>query len=429
MKNWSTKSVEEFVEFNRRSRSAVFRRFAAALAIVFAVIAATVPGAIQAGSTSLSPTSPVSVSLLPSGEGWILSVHRCAATTCVGVEQTSNDGQTWSSVSLPSQLQKLMGTTLSKYYPFAQLSIYFANAKNGWIYGAAPNTKASGTTDAVLWSTHDGGNTWFPVHATSLGMKFNILSMSTSRGQVYAIGWLTDQTFGLWRSPVATDSWRRVSTPTLYSAAGGTSMEGALVFKGAGGWLMVGNDRGVTGSARLTTSGRWVKWTGPCGRVGGSFAPPVAYSSTDLIDVCTIGGYGGGVTTGTPRKLKIGTNWILSSHDGGRTFVPTIQIGVDNTSQWLESAPGLPASPEPGVLFVAKSIEKGQTAVQHLFSTRNGGKTWTSVYTPSSGLTGAIQLVTFASPILGAAIVQITSSTSILIISKDGGTTWRRTST
>ena len=429
MKRWSTKSAQEIVGFELGGGLAVLRRFVVKLAVVFAVVIATLAGAVDVGVATPAPTSTVSVSLLPSGEGWILSGYRCKASTCAHVEHTSNAGQTWSSVPLPGQLQKLMGTTLSQYYPFAHLSIYFANAENGWIYGAAPHKTANDTTDAELWSTHDGGQSWSPVHTTSLGMKFDILSTSTSRGEVYAIGWLTDQTFGLWRSPIATDSWQRVRTPTLYSAAGGTSMEGAMVFKGAAGWLMIGNDRGVTGAARLTSRGLWVKWTSPCGSVGGSFAAPVAYSSTDLVDVCTIGGYGGDVTPGTPRNLKIGTDWILSSHDGGRTFVPTIQIGVDNTSHWLDPAPGLPASPSPRVLFVAKSIKKGQTAIQHLFSTSNGGKTWTSVYTPNSDFMEAIQFVTFASRNLGAAIIQITSSTSILIISTDAGKTWRRTST
>lgn len=350
------------------------------------------------------------------------------------VERTLNAGESWTSIALPAQLETLANETVSDYYPFVQLSIYFANAKDGWIYGTAqPGTSSTGvyvTPDAELWSTRNGGGTWSPIRVKSLGMKFNVLSVSAIEGQVYAIGWRTDQTFGLWRSSVATDSWKRVNTPTLFSAAGGSSMEGALVFKGTGGWLMVGNDRGVTGSARLTRSGQWVKWTGPCSNVGSGFAVPVATSATSLVDVCTIGGYGGSVARGTPRSLKIGSNWIFTSHDGGMAFVPTIRIGADDTSQWLDQLPGLPASPSPGVIFVATSIEKGQTSVEHLYSTRNGGHTWTSVYsTPSSVMNGTIQLVTVASSSLSSAIVQITATTSILIVSTDGGRTWHRTNT
>ncbi|MDH2904586.1 MAG: hypothetical protein PXZ08_11670, partial [Actinomycetota bacterium] len=89
---------------------------------------------------------------------------------------------------------------------------------------------------------------------------------------------------------------------------------------------------------------------------------------------------------------------------------------------------GLPASPSPGTILVAKPLNQGQASPEHLFATSNGGRTWTSVYKPISQ-TAAIQLVTFASPRLGAAIVQVTSSTSYLIISTDGGRAWRRTGT
>lgn len=388
----------------------------------------------EVGATTIGAVSPVSVSFLPSGEGWILSSYPCKAGTCVKVEKTLTKGRSWASIPLPSRLQKLVNETVSNYFPFVQLNIYFTNAKDGWIYGSAqPGTSSTGTyvtPEAELWSTHDGGETWHPLRAGSLGMKFNILSVSASRGQVYAIAWLSDQTFGLWRSSIMTGSWTRVPTPILYSAAGGTSMEGALIFKGANGWLMVGNDRGVTGSARLASTGRWVKWTAPCESVGGSFAVPVATTASTLVDVCTIGGYGGYIPPAAPHYLKIGSNWIFTSRDGGLTFKPASRVVVGNSSEWLSQLPGLPASPAPGVVLVAKSVSTGQKLSDHLYRTNNGGRTWTSVYsTPLSSLAGTIQLVAFASSSLGSAIVQTTPTTSILIVSTDGGRTWRKSPT
>ncbi len=380
-----------------------------------------------AGATTPTPSSPISVTFLPSGEGWLLAGSHCGTKTCVRVEHTSNTGQSWTTEAVPNPLQRLMQTTASDSYQGAQLTIYFANTQDGWVYGSVPSGRPNGTYSAELLTTHDAGHTWSPVSVKSLGMKGGILSVGASHGQVYAIGWKTEQTLGLWRSPIATSSWQRVSTPPLPSAAGGTGMEGALVFKGNSGWLMVGNDRGVTGAARLTNSGHWVKWAGPCARVGGDFAVPVAYSSTALLDACTIGGFGGDVAPGTPKRLKMSTNWIFTSRDGGLTFAPTRQVGVGIPTMWLIQVSGLPASPAPGVILVAKPINKGQASPEHLFATSNGGRTWTSVYTPSPQ-TSAIELVTFASPRLGAAIVQVTSSRSYLIISTDGGRTWRRVS-
>ena len=431
LQNWRQEVIGGATSYapdrGRGGGSRTLRRIAVAVVASFTILTPLV-GAPLAGSTTPAPTSPISVSFLPSGEGWMLGAYHCRTDTCVRVEHTSNNGRTWTVETVPAPIQKLMRTTSSDYYPVAQLTIFFANANDGWIYGSVPSGNTNGTTKPVLWSTNDAGRRWSPVSVTSLAMKYGILSVGASHGQVYAIGWNTDQSFGLWRSPISTNSWRRVRTPTLFAAAGGTGMDGALVFKGNSGWLMVGNDRGVTGAARLTSSGHWVKWAGPCANVGGNFAVPVAYSSTSLVDACTIGGFGGNVAPGTPKGLTMRTSWIFISHDGGLTFAPTRQIGVGIPTTWITQVSGLPASPSPGTILVAKPINEGQASPEHLFATSNGGKTWASVYTPSPQ-TAAIQFITFASPRLGAAIVQITSSTTYLIISTDGGRAWRRTDT
>ena len=418
----------------RVSSSNVFVRLAVVATMLFGALVLVIATSREVGAATIPASSPVSVSFLPSGEGWILSRYLCKVGTCVKVEKTLNEGRSWASIPLPALLQRLVDRTVSDYFPFVQLSIYFTNANDGWIYGSAqPGTSSTGnyvTPVTELWSTHDGGRSWTSLRAGSLGMKFNILSVSASRGQVYAIGWLTDQTFGLWRSSIKTDSWQRVSTPALDAAAGGTSMEGALIFKGANGWLMVGNDRGVTGSARLSNTSRWVKWTAPCESVGGDFNAPAATSATTLVDVCTIGGYGGYVPPGALHNLKLGSTWIFTSHDGGLTFKPTSRIVVDNSSQILNQLPGLPASPAPGVVLVAESASIGQTLSEHLDLTSNGGKTWTSVYATSpSSLAGTIQFVTFASSNLGSAVVQTTPTTSVLVVSTDGGRTWHKSAT
>ncbi len=406
-----------------RAPAAIVRIAVAVAVATNATMAWRAPSASAAAPVS----SPLSVSLLASGEGWLLSAYRCATQTCTRLERTTDAGRTWTTLRLPTPLQRLMRASHG-YYPTPQMSVYFATGSDGWIYGSTSAAPGSGTTTAVLWATRDGGRTWSAAPIASPAMKFGVLAVSASRGYVYAIAWISDQGFGLWRSPLAHEDWRRVSTPRLEMAAGGTSMEGALVFKGASGWLMVGNDRGVTGSARLTGTGRWVAWRGPCATVGGDFDVPVAYSPTSLLDVCTIGGFGGDVTPGTPRRLTMATSWIFTSHDGGLAFTPTRQIDVGIATMWIAQVPGLPASPTPGVVLVAKPINQGSTSMEHLFATRDGGRTWTSVYSPPS-VSSVILLVTFASSHLGAAIVQITPARSLLIVSSDGGRTWHRANT
>jgi photosystem II stability/assembly factor-like uncharacterized protein len=409
--------------FHTSKRPAVGLLVALGLSLVTAL--ATVAISPEAGSTTIMSTSPVSASFLPSGEGWILTGYPCPTGVCIAVKRTMNDGRSWSSLPLPSGLRAAGNPTGASYFPLVPLNIYFADAKNGWIYGSAQSDEV-----AEIWSTHDGGATWSALDTKSVGMKFDVLAVSASRGSVYAISWLSGETFGLWRSSVTTDSWQRIGTPVLNSAAGGSNMEGALIFKGADGWLMLGNDRGSTASARLSSSGRWVKWTSPCANVGDSFSAPVANSATTLVDVCTIGGFGDDVAPGTPHYLKLQSNWVLTSHNAGLTFDPTSRVVADGSSEYLDQLPSLPASPASGTILVAKSVTHGLSTIDHLYLTRNGGKTWNSVYaTVPTPFSPVIRFVSFASSSLGYAIVQRTTTTSALIVSTNGGLTWHASAT
>jgi hypothetical protein len=322
----------------------------------------------------------------------------------------------------------------ASYFPLVPQNIYFADAKNGWIYGSVQPgesaTAANGPYAAEIWATHDGGSTWSALKTSSLGMRFDVLTMAASRGSVYAVSWRTGQTFGLWRSSVSTNSWQHLTTPTLYMAAGGSNMQAALIFKGANGWLMAGNDRGATATARLASSGRWVTWTSPCSSVGGSFAVPVATSATTLVDICTIGGFGGSVAPGTPPRLKLQSNWVFTSHDAGLTFNPTARVVIGGSSRYLDSLLTLPASPAPGKILIAKPVAHGLKQSDHLYLTQNNGKTWRSVYaTALTPFFPVIQSVTFASSRFGYAIVQRTTTTSELIISTNGGLAWHTSAT
>ncbi len=408
-------------------------RLSVALGLSVAMLIAIIATPLQAGSTTTTSKSPVSASFLPSGEGWILTAYRCPTGVCIAVKRTVNDGQSWTSLPLPSRLRTIASPSPANYFPLVQQNIYFADPKDGWIFGTAPADNAAQTNVsyiAEIWSTHDGGATWSVLDTASLGMKFDILTLAANRGSVYAVSWLKNQTFGLWRSSVTNDSWQRVSTPVLYPAAGGSNMAGALVFKGANGWLMLGNDRGATAAARLSSSGRWVKWTAPCSNVGDSFSAPVAYSATTLVDVCTIGGFGGDVAPGTPSYLKQQSNWVFTSHNAGLTFEPTSRVVAGGSSEYLDSLVSLPASPAPGKILVARSVSHGLKMIDHLYLTQNGGKTWSSVYaTPSTRFFPLIQFVAFASSSLGYAIVQSTATTSTLIISTNGGLTWHASAT
>lgn len=172
----------------------------------------------------------VAATFLPAGEGWILSGYHCSTGVCLAVKRTM-DGRTWTSLPLPSSLRTVATSSRASYFlSFSRTSTSPTRTTIGSTdrYHPLNQLDTNLTFDAEIWSTHDGGARWSVLGTKSLGMKFDVLSVSASRGSIYAISWLKDQTFGLWRSLVTNDSWQRVSTPTLTSAAGGSKLEGAL---------------------------------------------------------------------------------------------------------------------------------------------------------------------------------------------------------
>ena len=410
------------------------KKVTTALAALFALLSAallSLPPSTAGAATASSPASPLSVTFISSGEGWALTTSKCGTEACVHFERTENEAKSWSDVAMPTALQTWVNVYSSlSNFPQNQPDVYFANSADGWIYGTINVPGSSSLPVAELWATHDGGQTWSQIAASTLGMKYDVLTMSSSNGWSYAIVWHTDDAFGLWRAPVASNTWQRVSTPTLYQAAGGTTMEGALVFRGKSGWLMVGNDRGATGLARLTPSGAWVKWNGPCGPVGDSDAVPVASSSTNLLDVCTIGGYGGDVASGTPAKLKMNTEWLFSSHDAGLRFAPVREVGAGYTTQWLGGVASTPTSKSSESLFVEKLVRRGQSSIQHLEVSRNDAKSWTTVTSVRSNVFNSFfGPVSFTSKGLGSEIVLTSLEKSSLFISTDEGLRWVRSDT
>ena len=286
----------------------------------------------------------------------------------------------------------------------------------------------------MLWYTRDGGKQWFAVATKSLGIKFDVLAVDAFKGQVYVIGWKSDDKLGLWRCiDLETPRGNASSRPRSIRRREGPLWSGALVFKGANGWLMVGNDRGVTGSARLSPSGAWVKWSAPCDKVGGGYDVPVANSPTTLVDVCSIGGFGevvgAGHTSITPRSVQ---NWLFSSSDSGPDVRPRESIcSGENTTQWLDGRSRSPGVPFTGSdLCRQKRTRRDRPQPEHLIVTRNDGKTWTSVYAPQSPSRDLIESIAFASRLLGFGIVYGGSSSSSLVyMSSNGGRTWHQTDT
>jgi hypothetical protein len=156
-------------------------------------------------------------------------------------------------------------------------------------------------TDRNLFTTDDGGAHW-----QKLDTPFGpVTDLAISRGVAYLVSYDEKANdFTLWSSPTDQLAWTEDAL-TLPIGAGPVPVQ-QLVFSGGSGWVTNG-DRGISGGARLSATGRWESWKPPC---LGAYAEVAASSATDMVASCEEG-----VWTGP----KI-THALFVSHDAGVTF-------------------------------------------------------------------------------------------------------------
>ena len=374
---------------------------------------------IASAKVSFPRVSPTSVSFDSTTNGWVLGTESCGTRNCLTLVETSNRGRTWATKSLPAPLladaDRNLAGTAAAIYGAAALNVRFANENDGWIYGTLPGKVPAGGVDLVgygpiLWSTHDGGRTWRRVRLDWTPRDPSIFDLEAGHGMVYAETMNRSFLVTLSSSPVGEDHWRIVPTEKLYLPAGGALPGGSIVLSGSHGWLVAGNDRGVSASLQLTASGTWVTWTPPCESVGNSYAVPAASSPLDLVVVCQMGGFGYSLSSSAPPGATLGSNWLYFSTDGGRSFHSGPELEPRNI--YFD---GVLASPGPGVVV----MRRGPGGVDNLMASFDGGRTWRVVYR------GEPTFLSFTSPTQGVALIEHRVGVDSMIMTFDGGRTWR----
>jgi hypothetical protein len=322
-------------------------------------------------------------------------------------------------MSLPKAIltvsnRDIQGTMAANFSMYG-LQIRFANENDGWIYGSLEQPVRQGTISYLrlvprLWSTHDGGLVWRRQPLPWMSGQDVFLDLETANGSVYAMAPNPKNDVTVERSPVGVDQWRSDTKVHFETPAGGGQLTGSLVLQGAKGWLVEGNDRGVTGSAQLSPSGTWVPWTPPCSMVGGSFFVPSVTSTGELVSTCWIGGFGGERSTSDPPGAATGSEWLYSSTNGGASF----QVGPELRPVKAFLNIGPLAAPAPHVLLLGRSTNGGGV----LSASFDGGVHWTTVYH------GVADFLGFTSATQGVAIIG--GPTTTMIMTHDGGHHWQK---
>ena len=373
-----------------------------------------------AAKVDVSHLNPISVSFDSLENGWVLATTSCAKRhACLSLLETNDGARSWSSVSLPSSFvadaDRNPGSTSAATYGAASVNVRFANNYDGWVYGTLPGTVSSDGLAVigyrpVLWSTHDGGRTWRRVSLPWESHEPSIYDVEADNGTVYAETLNRAYHVTLSSSPVGVDAWRTVPTGTLYLPAGGAQPTGAIALSGSSGWMVAGNDRGVSASLRVTGNGRWSTWTPPCESVGNSYAVPAASSPRDLVVVCQMGGFASPLSPTAPAGATLGSNWLYFSSNGGRSFTSGPELKPRNFY-----FSGVLASPRASVVV----LSRGLGGSDDLMASFDRGRTWRVVYR------GEPTYLSFTNSQQGVALIQRHFGDDSMIMTFNGGRDWR----
>ena len=141
-------------------------------------------GGAGLASHSTNPRfNAISFSFDSPANGWALGLLPCAkATGCLALRETLDHGRSWSPRSLPAALVALSNknTSGSGFERDGALSIFFADAENGWIYGLERGRP-------VFFSTHDGGTQWRQLSTSLEGPYGVIFDIAATRGTAYLV--------------------------------------------------------------------------------------------------------------------------------------------------------------------------------------------------------------------------------------------------
>jgi hypothetical protein len=303
------------------------------------------------------------------------------------------------------------------------LTVHFADARDGWIYGVTPAVGTSTTANPNfaphLWATHDGGESWKEIPVGPLGVDYGVLQMATHGAVTYLYGAsFTTGMAHILTTPSSRDNWTSATSSSLGVPAGGTQLQASFTFAGTRGWFVSGNDRGLESMEELTPTGAWRNWTAKSLTVGEGFTPVIAESSNELIFVASSSGFVVPAPKTTPLGWGHGATWLFESADAGTTFRAIHELA--NSSRVIfPFVNGLPSQPKPGVILVEREQGTNMEAFQLIAST-DGGRSWRVV------IGHRVLQVAVAAPSIGYAIVTTYSGPRLTSLRKtvDGGLQW-----
>jgi len=333
---------------------------------------------------NISGFSAQSVSFVTAGVGFVLGDVACPKSACLALRETTNRGVSWTAMTPPP-------AALGESAYSAGPELHFADALNGWAYGA------------TLWATHDGAIQWREVN-----LGGTVLAMASGAGEVYALVEPCDSSAlscsasgRLYRSPVGQDSWTEAPSISGQLIAGqyGLVVENHSVFV----WTAYPKPELLA----LSGGVHFVSLPVPCPTgIDDGFGPfnieaIAAIDPSDIAVLCV-----------GPPSMEGDAERAYLSHDGGYAFqsLPDPAVGFA----------GDLAMPSPNMLLLAGGLVAGSW----VFRISAGSSSWSESVGFGGQETGVSDMA-FVDPSDGALVLADTPSGSgEVYLTNDDGSSW-----
>lgn len=278
------------------------------------------------------------LTFVDASHGWLIGSQCDDQGNCsLALRSTQDGGKTWQTEPAPNTGIAWNGDSTPSHNV---RHIRFANLKDGWAFGPG------------LFATHDGGKTW-----TDETQDQPLIALQPVENSVWAIeGSCTPENqcnFSLIQRIPANDSWQPLNHQPQIP---GPQVQ-LVRYKGQDAWVLSwgpGSSPSKPANTLAVTHDGGKNWTGgssPCTEAG-SFTHRLAAVDSQMIWVACAGEPGAG------QQMK----YLFKSSDGGENWGERIEIG---SAGYLDDL--LATTPDTGFLGVGRGT---------LLSTQDGGQSW-----------------------------------------------------
>jgi hypothetical protein len=324
-----------------------------------------------------------SVTFISAQEAFVLGTAPCPNAVCTSIVRTLDRGASWRGLPAPVIPLSAPGGT-------GVWGIRFATPEHGFVFGDG------------LWETADGGQRW----TSAAYPGGSVLSLAAIDGRVLALTATCDVQGGcaqpgtLLRRPLAGGAWSKV---TQVDISGITDATDLIATQAGVAAVLDGNDVAVTSDGGMTITSHAT----PCATAAMMRESSVAVIAPDgLALLCTGQGFTGHTVKTVYTSGDMGATWVKTGVPGtagdGGTIVAAnpsqLVIATASAASWLD--------------YSGNGAAQWQTVVTE----PDGGQGWADL-----GFTTASDGVVIHGPAARGFVGQ-------LLLTEDGGLTWRRVS-